>query len=658
MKIGLQCCAAVSGALLTFLLAGMGTAHAQDLHWDNNSSTSGAQGGTGTWNLSNTNWWNGAANQTWPNTATRRAVFASTAGTVTLGSDVVCDEAVFQTSGYQLRTSPNSTITGNLVIDALLRRNNGGVITVNGSITANAELRIENNASGGAIIVGNGLSGAGPLRQGGAVAAADRYSPGLIDRGLHFTGGGTHLLTAPISGTDLNADPVFGARDFTTITYDGNWEADGGNMEVHLVLLTGGRLIFGPNARLDLIQATTYFTRQVWMLGDGTGTLEFDAGFIADRSAFGTVPEGTGSLRLGAVTLVTHHSQSIPLSYRPASFDATMPQAPRANAHLVFEAQHGGRWRTETNPQTAITAVWPAANCIIETQTDLTHIGTTHPYTDYTAYNGWQIRPLDSRLGTGNVTMTKTGPAALILNGEQAYAPDAVLHVDMGRVDFNTNPTDGQGQAFTNGQNLNLFVRGFIGDPANGKPNLTPAAAARVNCNAPMVNILTATVGEGGTLAVNSGTVLNLSTLSLLASSQLETRLSGTAPSSFGQVQATVSATLDGLLRFSLDPAYIPAASDQWTILTTPSLSGAFASPWARCPGGRLAIGYPAGSVQLDGFTRTGDYNLDGMVTTADLFDFLSQHGLTGPSLADLEVNGQVDAADLASFFKRLGSPD
>jgi autotransporter-associated beta strand protein len=100
------------GALVTHLATS--SASAQSLSWDGSDTiTSGAQGGTGTWDSNTTaNWWNGAANVVWPDTGTDNdATFGGTAGTVTISS-VTANDLTFNSNGYILSGASTLTLNG------------------------------------------------------------------------------------------------------------------------------------------------------------------------------------------------------------------------------------------------------------------------------------------------------------------------------------------------------------------------------------------------------------------------------------------------------------------------------------------------------------------------------------------------------------------
>ena len=117
IKYPLFSCSAVIPTRLTALgaLLGAACASAASLGWDGSDSvTPGAQGGGGTWDGNTTaDWWNGAADVTWPDSGTdNAAVFAGKAGSLALSS-VTANTLTFDTTGYAL-TSGTLTLNGRL----------------------------------------------------------------------------------------------------------------------------------------------------------------------------------------------------------------------------------------------------------------------------------------------------------------------------------------------------------------------------------------------------------------------------------------------------------------------------------------------------------------------------------------------------------------
>ena len=86
------------------------------LTWDGSDLvTTGAQGGSGNWNVNSTaDWWNGTADVIWPALGGTNddAVFAGTAGTVTLTSAITANDLTFNTTGYILSGAQTLTLNG------------------------------------------------------------------------------------------------------------------------------------------------------------------------------------------------------------------------------------------------------------------------------------------------------------------------------------------------------------------------------------------------------------------------------------------------------------------------------------------------------------------------------------------------------------------
>lgn len=116
----------LAGALLA-LTAPLSATHAQqNLTWDLNGAASGT-GGTGVWNQTSAFWRNGGVLQTWNNGAFDNAIFAGTAGTVTVAATPInVHNITFDVGGY--------TVTGgtlNFGGAAPVVTTNVGVTTIN-----------------------------------------------------------------------------------------------------------------------------------------------------------------------------------------------------------------------------------------------------------------------------------------------------------------------------------------------------------------------------------------------------------------------------------------------------------------------------------------------------------------------------------------------
>jgi len=136
-------------------------ANAADRYWDANGTSVGG-GGTGTWNPTNLNWSpnndgvSGPFSLPWNNAALDNAIFAGTAGTVTVGAPITVQNLTFNTAGYTLAGgtltlgSATPTITtasnGNTAINSVIAGSSGfvkagvGALLLNGANTFTGDI--------------------------------------------------------------------------------------------------------------------------------------------------------------------------------------------------------------------------------------------------------------------------------------------------------------------------------------------------------------------------------------------------------------------------------------------------------------------------------------------------------------------------------------
>ncbi|MEN6366391.1 MAG: autotransporter-associated beta strand repeat-containing protein [Thermoguttaceae bacterium] len=86
------------------------------LIWDGDAEK--PWGGSGTWSSTDARWWSGKSYRVWRRDVLKPAIFGTTAGTVTLGSDILAHDLKFEVNGYYLTghyplilSKPQPTIT-------------------------------------------------------------------------------------------------------------------------------------------------------------------------------------------------------------------------------------------------------------------------------------------------------------------------------------------------------------------------------------------------------------------------------------------------------------------------------------------------------------------------------------------------------------------
>ncbi|MDY0166930.1 MAG: autotransporter-associated beta strand repeat-containing protein [Thermoguttaceae bacterium] len=121
-------------AIAVAVLSVLAISQAATLTWDADPGPGGAQDGSGVWNTTNNNWWDGSTNVSWNNAALDSAVFGSGGAaeyTVTLGEGVVTDHVVFS-------SGPHYTLAGDtLTLQGTARR-----LTVHGQTTFHCPMTV------------------------------------------------------------------------------------------------------------------------------------------------------------------------------------------------------------------------------------------------------------------------------------------------------------------------------------------------------------------------------------------------------------------------------------------------------------------------------------------------------------------------------------
>ncbi|MFM2092408.1 MAG: hypothetical protein RLZZ127_2897 [Planctomycetota bacterium] len=394
------------------------------------------------------------------------------------------------------------------------------------------------------------------LREVVFAGRAKRYDPDQRTRGgLHIAGGATVAWNGTLRQDNTVASVVVGVHGpGTVLRFDGTWLSDEGGAIPCVQLTDGGRLILGAGARLDFVLAGVFYTRQLWVGGDRSGVIELEPGFVADRTRGGTVPDACGTIRLNGPTLVTRRSANLPFNTRPDGRGGTYP-----NGHVCFDAPKGGTWRVEGEPQIYPASIDFEADGTIDTRTDLIHIGRRRTALDV-AGSGHFVSPGVFQSTTAGVTVTKTGPAMLALDGESGWMPGSVLRVQEGLLRIQHDPGEAR----------------F--DPRHG-PHLRLEVAARAHLSAPRLRLRALVVEAGGTVWLDRASRLETGEGATIAAGATLVAAGAIAgplrcdgrltPSPWGDpLTVEADAALAG-------PVDLPAAREPWlTVAGTATLTG------------------------------------------------------------------------------------
>jgi hypothetical protein len=201
----------------------------KQLRWDTDPVSVGAQGGTGTWNASAANFWDGTGNIAWDNVRNDVAVFEDTAGTVNVAA-VSASALRFEEPGYVL--------TGGLItMVGFARMTANEDATINSAIVSSVGLIKDGDATltlGGAIsgITGNYQVNAGHLN----VNDLDGSGGVTVSSGAGLTANRVRRTALVLAGPGATAD----------IRPNGT---PAGTSVVNSLTINGGSV---PTAKLDI----------------------------------------------------------------------------------------------------------------------------------------------------------------------------------------------------------------------------------------------------------------------------------------------------------------------------------------------------------------------------------------------------------------------
>jgi fibronectin-binding autotransporter adhesin len=257
---------------------------AVDRYWDTNGTALGS-GGAGTWNLSSAFWSpnsDGASGpfSAWNNASLYDAIFAGTAGTLTLGTPITAHNLTFQTTGYTLNGStltlggitPTINTSGSVAINSILAGSAGLTKTGAGLLSLNGV----NTFSGGVVVNTGGLA----LNSDSALGAASN---------------GVTMA----SGTNLGSTGALAASRNITLTSGSVLLSGAGVGSARFTGAGGLRL----NSGVSLTNAASNYTGATIFGNNNGGGFSFssigDLGVASSLGAPTTVANGTVTLGSG-----------------------------------------------------------------------------------------------------------------------------------------------------------------------------------------------------------------------------------------------------------------------------------------------------------------------------------------------------------------------
>lgn len=328
-----------------------GTVLPKTLYWDADPNTAGIQGGSGTWNTTDKNWYdpNTGKNFAWTNGTSETAIFGDTAGTVTIAGGVTAQNVQFTTADYVITGDPltlagaatiqnaaTATISASVAGTVGLVKDGSGTLNLTGAANSFTGAITIN---GGELLFGTG--GASNLGIGGAFADDIFIADGALFAINHS---GSMQLNGVICGGGAISKSGSGTLTLTAAnTFTGDTAVNGGTLQVgtnnttgstlgatnytgDIFIAAGSNLVFNNNASQNL-SGVISGEGNLRKAGSGTLTLSGDNTFTGKTTVRG---EGAGAPALsvssfnsvnGGTPLLTGSSLGAPTTVANGTID-------------------------------------------------------------------------------------------------------------------------------------------------------------------------------------------------------------------------------------------------------------------------------------------------------------------------------------------------
>ena len=554
--------------------------------WDGGTATiatngdGASAGGSGTWDTTIQNWDQGSGlpHAAWDNGDDDTAVFAGTAGTVTLGAAVSASGLRFDSANY--------SITGGTL-----------TLTSGGSIAANANATIASAITGS---TGLSKTGAGTLTLG----VANSYTGGTV-----LNGGGIVAGTAGVAGSGNNA------LGTGTITFTGSASLTPG---YNIAPSIANGVTVNPSVTASFLNGNQYQSMTIngALAGSGTVVLNTGLGGAAGYLSFASVSNTfTGTLTInntgngnGLLTVNSLPDSANPIRFSSSSNAGIFSLGSGANAPLVLNSRQIEIYGTlgatidNSNGNAANTiTINPALSVTTAGAKTLTLQGSN---TGNNAFNGLIA---NGTVGAGAViSLTKAGNGTWILPNNNTFTGGVT--VNGGTLTLSgTNQYTGA-TALSAGSIIFSSIKNYNTASSLGKPASGDIAFSRYGSPANQSLIYTGngdstnrtilldgyTISDAaGASIINNGTgaltftASTFNTFGATASRRVTLVLDGTYTAAANQIQGVIqnynSAVADNLL-------LTKNGASTWTLSGANTYTGA-----TTVNGGTLALGAGGG---------------------------------------------------------------
>jgi len=592
--------------------------------WNIGGGTTGAQGGSGTWDLTHTNWFDGSsANGTWPNAnPNSMAVFGSMSSlglaTVTV-SGSVSSGGLFFTSGSNPYTLTGGTICASgssLVVTA-----NGSQVTIASALSGTGSLI--KSGPGPVTLTGSNTYSGGTTVTGGTLTLSSALRGGITLNGGCIAYGGTAMAVTPV---------VVGTAGGTLSVASGNLTLSGlsgsgsVNFRSSAPAWQRGTTLSGTNSGFTGVVACSYG----WLFAAADASFgAVPSNYTANAITLGsgaTLSAVSGTLTIPANRGITLLSGANPMTY------GNIILGSRITGASFFQSRGVQVLASGSNDYTGGTYLW-ATTLIVGASNAIPHgagMGGV-VFQDWDGNStldlaGWSptINALSSPVSpvhTEAVDNTQAAPVTFTVGDCNATGTfGGIIRNTGGALSLTKIGTGSQmlanistytGATLVSSGTLALTGSGSISNSAG----ITVASNAVLDVSARSDATLTVTgsqalLGSGsiagavvlnGTFSPGNGSAYPAISGSYRQSASGVLDLKLVAAGACDAVAIGGAASLGGTLRVTIPNGYIPHSGEQFTLLMAGSVSGVFATSSlpALTPGLSWAVNYGASSVQL-----------------------------------------------------------
>ncbi len=549
-------------------------------YWDGaNLAANGAvDGGTGTWNATDTNWTSatGAANGAWSGVT---ANFGVTPGTVTIVGTKTASQLNFTVGGYVLQgdgiaaptglgidTTTGTTTINSVISGTTVTKTGAGELLLAGANTYTGGTTV----SAGALVVGNNASaGAGAISLAGGTTLSAGVDGLNIANNITLAGNATiatggFLFATPgtISGagalTKTGSGVLFLAG---TNSYAGGTNINGGTIVVYNSNSAGtGTIALADGTQLTTAGGTFTTANAITIAGSGSlltqgaGDLWTLSGIIADGGAAGTfVKNGSGTVVLSGTntysggtlinggTLSIGNSANLGAAAGGVTFGGASTLVTTANVTSARAVALNAAGTIDTGANTdTFSGVFSGSGALTKAGSGALTLSGVNTYSGGTTLAAGTIFVTNSgSLGTGALAMAN---GTVLAAAATTTTPNAINITGTGTVDSAANTLTLGGPVSDGGSAGILLKQGsgtlvLSGTNTYSGGTLLNAGFLQVASDANLGAAAgTLTFNGGGTLVIANGATPFNATRGVIANSNANINTAGTAPATLGGV--------------------------------------------------------------------------------------------------------------------------